>query len=89
MKNVIDGVEITPEIIEMIKDWAPASDIDISVPEMHIQSLSKIQDFITRQLDNYCNSPEMMIEIAKHLNSVVIIKDSLTVVSVIWKGDKK
>jgi len=89
MIHVIDGVEITPEIIAMIQGWEPVSEYDISVPEMHINRLSKIQDFITRQLDNYAGDPEMMIEIARYLNSVVIIKDSLTEVLPIWKGAKK
>jgi hypothetical protein len=86
MKNVIDGVEITPEIIEMIKEWAPSSAVDISRSEMFVQSLGKVQDFITRSMQDYMGSPKEMNDINECLLSIILMKDDLNTMSKIWKS---
>jgi len=87
MKNVIDGIEITTPIITLLHDWAPASKIDMSRPEMHAKSLGKVQDFLCRQISMI--EPEEVAELSRCLSTLVTIKDDLTAMAEIWKGGEE
>jgi hypothetical protein len=73
MKTVIEGVEITPQISEILKKWFIFNPrIDESYPEYYALQLGVIQDYLCRKLDEYDAELE---EIRQMLIIIVSMKD--------------
>ncbi len=76
MKTEINGVEITPEMAEVLKSWYDYSpDFEISTPERYEKQLAKVQDCLTRILLNLEDVSKNTLESC--LSGVICIKDDL------------
>lgn len=75
MKTVtIDGLEISPELVEELKTWCPGSEgDDLNVANVALIYISKIQDYLCRKLGQIDN--EEVKEVAELLDWLVSIKD--------------
>lgn len=84
MKNVtVEGVEITPVLINVLKDMAPASEMDLSRPAMHVKTIGEIQDLICRHLSEFPETEQQSI--FRLLEAIVSAKDDLNEICKIWK----
>jgi hypothetical protein len=73
MKTVIDGVEITPSMVAVLKEWDENNDGVQSPPERYVSHLSDIQDFLCYQLDVF-NDFQKVKQLILH---TIYIKDDL------------
>jgi len=86
MNNItVEGIEITPVLISVLKDMAPAGKTDISRPAMHVEIISEIQDLICRHLSEFPEHEQQSI--FKLLESIVLAKDDLKQICKIWEGN--
>ena len=76
MKTTVNGVEITPQIAEVLASWYETNDLDPETkPEIYACWLSDVQDCLTRILMDTC---KMDNEQVKHcLTAVIYLKDEL------------
>ena len=75
MKAQINGIEITPNIIEVLESWYNCHPDDEVQPIVYTKWLSKIQDFLTRiWVDKFDNSDDISI-LKDCVNCIITIKD--------------
>ena len=76
MKTVVNGIEITPQIAEVLASWYRTDSLDPKAkPEIYASWLSGVQDCLTRTLLDIRNVDKKQI---KHcLCSVIYVKDEL------------
>jgi len=73
MKTIIEGVEITPAIAEILKKWFIFNpNIEDSYPEYYVTELSDMQDYFCRKLDE---DPEELQTIKVMLLFIIALKD--------------
>jgi hypothetical protein len=71
MKTMIEGVEITPTMSNVLKKWyLNAVDADDVLPNVYVQELQEVQDFLCRNLCEYD-------EVKRLINTVINLKDDL------------
>ena len=74
MKTQVNGVEIMPEIVNVLNDWNGNSDSwEDTVPYHYIQELGKIQDHLFRMINNV----DTLQELQPSISLLVSIKDDL------------
>jgi len=70
----VEGVKLTPEIIDLLKDWQGEDPINKSMPEELIGELTDIQDFLCRMLlDGRASADDTKFLFA----TIIFLKDTL------------
>ena len=84
-----DGFELTPKVVELLKVWAPENETDASRLQLLVKTLSKIQDYLTRQLESF--DDDELVQITNYLCGLISVKDDLTefVTALSQKGGTK
>ena len=76
MKTIIEGVEITSAIAEILKKWLIFNpDIEDSYPEYYVMELSEMQDYFCRKLDN--TDKDELATIKRMLLIIITLKDDM------------
>jgi hypothetical protein len=73
MKTTVNGVEITSNISEVLREWNENTGTSVSTPERYVSYLSDIQDFLCYLLDD----PDDCRNIKQLLLHIIYIKDDL------------
>jgi hypothetical protein len=77
MKTIVNGVEITPKITEILSEWYYTDHVDTETrPEVYVAWLSSIQDGLTRQMLQMEDTSPATIR--RYLSNIIYIKDELT-----------
>jgi hypothetical protein len=74
MKTEVNGVEITPEMAEALKEWYD-TDGGEAMPEYFIHCLSHVQDCMTRYLIG--SNPLSEAELKDCVSEIIFVKDEL------------
>jgi hypothetical protein len=77
MKTVVNGVEITPQIAEVLRNWLDESMVENTTPFIYVKWLSRIQDYLTRIWVDKDDDEEDIPELKECMNSLIVIKDEL------------
>jgi len=77
MKTMIDGIEITPEMVEVLKKWYNTKSPEDIEPRIYVRWLGKIQDYLTRIWVNMDDDEENVAEFKECVNCLIVIKDDL------------
>ena len=76
MKTIIEGVEITPAIAEILKKWFIFNpNIEDFYPEYYVTELSDMQDYFCRKLDD--TDIEELAKIKHMLLIIIALKDDM------------
>jgi hypothetical protein len=75
MKTVIEGIEITPQMINALEHWYDVLPADKCWPATYVEWLNDIQDCLTRIMI-YGDSPDEKT-IKRCLSAIICIKDDL------------
>ena len=75
MKMQINGVEITPKMAEVIGEWYNQDTIENTQPYIYARWLSKVQDYLTRNLIDMDDDDDNLPVVKECLNMTVTIKD--------------
>jgi len=77
MKTKVEGIEITPKLIEVLEFWYSAEIIENTQPYIYVQWLSKIQDYLTRVWVDMSNSDDDIPKLKEYTSMIIQIKDDL------------
>jgi hypothetical protein len=76
MKTIVNGVEITQKITDVLTQWYDTTESDPETrPEIYVRWLSDVQDSLTRILLDLCKVDQKQIE--KCVGRIIYIKDEL------------
>ena len=75
MTTIVDGVEITPNITSVLKEWNDTSYDGEVVPVRYLRYLSTIQDHLTRLLVEMGDMKED--DIKECIGDIIFIKDDI------------
>jgi len=75
MKTQINGVEITPQMAGVFKEWYDQSVVENTQPYIYTRWLSQIQDFLTRILIDMDDDDEDVSKAKNCLEKTIQIKD--------------
>jgi hypothetical protein len=76
-RTIVNGVEISPEITEVLRRWYDYPCIEDMEPYLYIQWLSDIQDYRTRIWVNRNDDAEDISTLKDCVNGLIQIKDDL------------
>jgi hypothetical protein len=78
MKTIVDGVEITPQMAKVLHVWYDYSFFEDMPPVWYAETLSKIQDYLTRLLvDNTDNTEEELLELKDCISCLLQLRDDM------------
>jgi hypothetical protein len=78
MKTIVNGVEITPQMANVLHEWYNGVFFEDMPPVQYAKKLSKIQDYLTRLLvDNTDNTEEDILELKKCISCLLQIRDDM------------
>ena len=77
-KIMIDGVEITSEIAEVLSEWYGRSNPEDIIPIMYSNWLGKVQDYLTRVWVDKDEDAEDMSALKECVDMTIQIKDSFS-----------
>lgn len=73
VKTMVNGVEITPSMAEVLDKWTDGLDFADTLPYYYVDKLGKIQDIFCRMLDNDGDHAETLSAIS----IIIALKDDL------------
>jgi hypothetical protein len=77
MKTIVNGVEITQEITDILSSWYYTDHVDTKTrPELYVQWLSTIQDGLTRQMLQMEDASPSVLK--RYLSNLIYLKDELS-----------
>jgi len=79
MKIQVNGVEITPNMAKILNKWYPSKHIDDAYPYLYSKWLSKIQDYLTRNLVDMGDNDENLPVVKECLNMTIVMKDDFDI----------
>jgi hypothetical protein len=77
MKTTINNVEITPEIIEILKRWYTHENPEDETPVMYVKWIGSVQDYLTRVWVDKDDDEDDIPELKRCVNCLIQIKDDL------------
>jgi hypothetical protein len=77
MKTTVNGIEITPEMAEVLRRWYDYPCIEDMEPCLYIRWLSDIQDYLTRVWVDKSDDAEDIPTLKECVNRLIEIKDDL------------
>jgi len=75
MKTQVNGIEITPKMAEVFGEWYNQNSIENAQPCIYVRWLSKIQDYLTRNLIDMDDDDDHIPVVKDCLSMTVQIKD--------------
>jgi len=78
--TTVDGFQVSPELIKILKLWCPQSEQDKdSILTAYINSLNKIQDYLCRHVGD--TELEELKQMGEMLEGIIFIKDEFVEIS--------
>lgn len=78
--TTVNGVVLTPDILDVMKRWQPESHLDSVLPEVYVGYLNQMQDFLCLMMADYGTREEckeQVAEITDHMTGLIHIKKDL------------
>ena len=75
MITQINGIEITPNMAEVLNEWYSDKIVENTQPSIYFEWLSEIQDYLTRDLTDTGYNEKKFPILIECLDTIIQIKD--------------